>query len=699
MKNKTNPSDPAGLACADTSKSTTPEARESAIKPSRQNAIPVRKNVGDGRFEERALAGCETPFREICACCRDAILITDGDGCLSYWNRAAELMFGFSFDEAAGKVIHRLLAPRRYHRLYQKSFAQFRLDGKGPAAGRSRELVAQRKDGKEFPVELSLSAAELGGDWRAVVIVRDVSGRVELERALLDREQLFRTVVETVPDVLYRATLPENVVTYVSPSVGDLLGYSAEAFLNDKTLWLRLLHDDDRARVQAEIDAAIRDKATKIIQEYRMWHKNRRDLLWLQNRLTLIRGPRGVATAVVGSLHDITELKRIHADLEKVSRIRRTLSCCNSALVHASEESELPQTMCRIIVDVGGYNGAWVGYARHDKAKTLQVMAQAGFPAEALQSLKPTWMARGFGTSPSAKAIRTGKRQIVQHAQTIAGDDSTNDWCSALIRLGIGSLVAIPLRDGGKIRGNLTIYSAETHAFDRQEVELLQELADDLSFGIMTLKARDERRKALEERQRHLSKLRQTLEATIQAIAATVEMRDPYTAGHERRVAELATAIAREMALPEHCIDGIRVGATVHDLGKIQVPAELLSNPRRLSAIEFELIKTHPQMGYNILKDIDFPWPVAQMVLQHHERLDGSGYPNGLRGRKILLEARILAVADIVEAIASHRPYRPGLGVQTALDEIVAGRGKQYDADVVDACLRLFRDKNYALQE
>jgi len=194
-----------------------------------------------------------------------------------------------------------------------------------------------------------------------------------------------------------------------------------------------------------------------------------------------------------------------------------------------------------------------------------------------------------------------------------------------------------------------------------------------------------------------MEKLRKTMGGIIQVIASTVETRDPYTAGHQRRVANLARAIATEMGLSEEQIDGIRMAGVVHDLGKISVPAEILSKPGELTEIEFSLIKSHPQVGYDILKEIDFPWPVAQIVLQHHERMDGSGYPNGLKGEEILLEARILGVADVVEAMASHRPYRPALGIDTALEEISNNRGTLYDPEVVDACLRLFTEKGFKL--
>jgi putative nucleotidyltransferase with HDIG domain len=186
------------------------------------------------------------------------------------------------------------------------------------------------------------------------------------------------------------------------------------------------------------------------------------------------------------------------------------------------------------------------------------------------------------------------------------------------------------------------------------------------------------------------------LEDTVRAIATLVEIRDPYTAGHQVRVAELAVAIAKQMGLPDEQVHAIHIAGVLHDLGKIQIPAEILSKPGKIADIEYSLIKIHSQAGYDILKGIDFPWPIAQMVLQHHERLDGSGYPQGLKGDQIILGARILSVADVVEAMSSHRPYRAGLGVEVALAEISTQRGSHFDPQVVDACLALFHEQHYA---
>jgi len=185
------------------------------------------------------------------------------------------------------------------------------------------------------------------------------------------------------------------------------------------------------------------------------------------------------------------------------------------------------------------------------------------------------------------------------------------------------------------------------------------------------------------------------MEGAINTIAKIVETKDPYTSGHQQRVSKLAETIARKMKLPQEKIEGIRISSLVHDVGKISVPAEILNKPIKLTEIEFNLIKDHSQAGYDILKSIKFPWPIEKIVLQHHERLDGSGYPRGLKGEDIIIEARIIGVADVVEAMSSHRPYRPALGVDAALEEISKNKGILYDPEAVDICIKLVREKGF----
>jgi HD-GYP domain-containing protein (c-di-GMP phosphodiesterase class II) len=208
-----------------------------------------------------------------------------------------------------------------------------------------------------------------------------------------------------------------------------------------------------------------------------------------------------------------------------------------------------------------------------------------------------------------------------------------------------------------------------------------------------------ERRKAEQRIKKYVGRLESAMVGTVEAISRMVDLRDPYTSGHERRVAEIAGEIGRSLGLEEQRVRGLQIAGRLHDIGKISVPAEILSKPTRLTSMEYEIVKLHACHGHEILEGVEFPWPIAEIAHQHHERLDGSGYPHGLKGDSIIPEARILAVADVIEAMSSHRPYRASLGIAPALAEIERGAGKLYDGDVANAALRLFRVKGYRLQD
>jgi HD-GYP domain-containing protein (c-di-GMP phosphodiesterase class II) len=401
-------------------------------------------------------------------------------------------------------------------------------------------------------------------------------------------------------------------------------------------------------------------------------------------------------TVFVGSVHE--PFRRVVAaenSLRHANRALKTLSAGNKTLIRARDETTLLNDMCRAAVEEGGYLLAWVGFAQKEGEKRIQLMASYAVQPGYVESLQLSWQDDTLGNGPAGSSIRSRQTHI---CQDIATDPLFAPWREQALRYGYRSCIAIPLYDNDSAFGTMTLYAATPHAFTDDEVALLSEMGDDLSFGILSLRMRSERDRALTEQQHYLDRLQEGLQDTVQAIAATVEMRDPYTAGHQRRVADLAAGIAGEMGLPHEQIYAIHLAGIVHDLGKIAIPAEILSKPAQLNEIEYNFIKTHSKVGYDILKDINFPWPVAQMVLQHHERMDGSGYPQGLTGNAILLEARILAVADVVEAMASHRPYRAGLGMEPALEEISGKRGTLYDAAVVDATLRLIRERGYQLQ-
>jgi putative two-component system response regulator len=222
------------------------------------------------------------------------------------------------------------------------------------------------------------------------------------------------------------------------------------------------------------------------------------------------------------------------------------------------------------------------------------------------------------------------------------------------------------------------------------------------AYEVMESKVEERTRElfaAREEQYRAAENLKRSLVQTIEAMGLALEKRDPYTAGHQKAVSHIAVSIAHRLGLPEQQIDGLRLGSLVHDIGKIYVPAEILNRPGALSDAEMNLIRSHPEVGYEIIKGVEFPWPVAEMILQHHERLDGSGYPRGLKGEEILLEAQIMAIADVVEAMSSHRPYRAALGIEAAQEELRCHRGKLYDPDIVDAVLAILAEGNYQFDQ
>ncbi len=244
-----------------------------------------------------------------------------------------------------------------------------------------------------------------------------------------------------------------------------------------------------------------------------------------------------------------------------------------------------------------------------------------------------------------------------------------------------------------RIEKELRLARIEIDHFVDKRTEELARANDELHGKVL------ETRRSEDYLQSTLDRLERSLEGTFRAMSMTLEMRDPYMAGHQHRVSGLAVAIAREMNLPCEMIEGLRFAGIIHDIGKISAPAEIMTKPCRLTKSEFQLVKDHPRVGYEMIKDIAFPWPVAHIILQHHERLDGSGYPEGLAGDAILQEARILAVADVVEAVCSLRPYRPALGIEKGLEEIRKGRGFRYDSRVVDACIKLFREGRFTFRK
>jgi len=570
-----------------------------------------------------------------------------------------------------------------------------------------RAVVAQAiedlKTGIPFKIEYRVKNA--GGDWRWLFdrsigvrdedgdlivegLAMDITERKMAQDALAQKERYYRKLIEGGSEAFFVIDR-DGTLLYRSESgremsgreTSDVIGRSITDFVAAESLSL----------VRHAIAEALAkpDQVTRV--ELKLLRKDGTQIEAEALARNFLDDPDIAGIGI--TVRDISERKRAKQELRQLNRALRTLSTCNEALVRAKNETELLEAICRLVVDTGGYRMAWVGFPEQDAAKSVRPVAHYGHDEGYLAAANISWADGERGHGPTGTAIRTGAVQI---NRSFRSDTALAPWREAALGRGYQSSIALPLKSPAGILGVLTLYAEELDAFTEVEVVLLQELAEDLAFGIETFRTRAERDRIAYEQLHHTEILRQSLEDSIKAIADTVEMRDPYTAGHQRRVGQLAASIARELGLSEDAIRGIELAASIHDLGKISVPAEILSKPGKLSAIEFMLIKSHSQAGFDILKDINFPWPIATMVLQHHERLDGSGYPQGLKGEQIPLESRILAVADVVEAMASHRPYRAALGIDPALKEIERGRGTSFDAAVVDACTRVFSEKRFS---
>jgi len=394
-------------------------------------------------------------------------------------------------------------------------------------------------------------------------------------------------------------------------------------------------------------------------------------------------------SAAISLVRNISKRKQAELELQHSNRALATLSMVNHELVHAINEKALLQSICAVIVEQCGYRMAWVGYVQNDAIRSIKIMAENGCEEGYLKRAGIVWADTTRGRGPAGKAARSGQTQI---SQNILTDESMLPWRVEAATCGYGSSICLPLSRDGHVFGVLSIYSEKADAFTQKKGPLLEQMADDLAFGVQTLRTRQERDRAVKQDREHLNQLQASLHEMVAAVSKMVEVRDPYTAGHQMRVAELAVAIGTRQGLDKNKLEGIRMGGIIHDIGKIHVPMEILSKPGRLSEVEYLIIREHPEIGHEILKGIHFTWPVADIAYQHHERMDGSGYPQGLQGEEICLEARIIAVADVVESMHSSRPYRPGLGPVKALDEIRKNRSILYDTHVVDACLALFAE-------
>jgi putative nucleotidyltransferase with HDIG domain len=384
----------------------------------------------------------------------------------------------------------------------------------------------------------------------------------------------------------------------------------------------------------------------------------------------------------------------LREEMEKRGWALSAFSEAAATLARADSTDLLIQEVCSAITTQGPYVLSWVGHAEDDALKTVKVVGAAGPAIGYIKDIVVSWSEDALtGKGPAGNCIRTNKPSIVADGET---DPGFVFWRDRAREFGIRSAIGCPIPDGviGAPYGTLLVYSKVPNAFGDAEIQLFQSLANEIGFGLRSIERQHKLDDQIHEKELTQERLASSLRATIEAMSKTMEWRDPYTAGHQKRVAMISMAIGRQLGWNDERIQTIYMAAMVHDIGKMAVPSEILTKPSRLTDLEMQMVQGHVEAGYQILKDIPFPWPIAEMVHQHHERLDGSGYPNKLVGDQICEEARVLAVADTLEAMATHRPYRPAKGLVAALEEIKVESGTKLDPRVVGAALRLLDHGN-----
>ncbi len=375
---------------------------------------------------------------------------------------------------------------------------------------------------------------------------------------------------------------------------------------------------------------------------------------------------------------------------------RWALSAYAAAAVALSEQHSarnLYEAICEAIVTEPTYELAWVGIAEQGQGQPIRVVARAGRGKGILDGLSLSWSEDDpSGQGPAPVAIRTEHLQTIQDLRE---SRVLSPWVARAREFGIRSTISIPFEVDKGEEGALVVCASKPRAFEADAPDVFTHLTEQLSHGIRAIEQREllerERQNVIEAERR----IAEAMSLMMKPMSLAMELRDSYTAGHQNRVAEIAVAIASEMGWSSERLTGLRLAGQVHDIGKMCIPAEILTKPGRLSSAERALLNEHSENGFNILKDIPFPWPIAKTVLQHHEKLDGSGYPHGLTADQILPEAKILVVADMFEAMVAYRPYRPAIAMESVLTELEAQSGIQLDAESVRICVSLCRQGRF----
>ena len=538
---------------------------------------------------------------------------------------------------------------------------------------KNEELKLIMKDGIPFIGSVSAVAVK---DEKSEIkyydgIIEDVSDRKLAERDLKESEQKYRTLTESILDAILILDF-QGKILFANQSLINMLGFK-EPGEEIGTNVFDFVTPEYKEEVKKDLQKVYEGRG-RLLAQYKVRTKDCKEFLVEAKgqRITFENKP---ADLVV--FRDITDRKR-------GEEIQLVLFKISNAVNTTKDLSELFASIRKNLGTIVNTENFYIAlYNDEDYTISLPYFVDgSGAYPEPPTAVPP-------GRSFTAYVIRSGKPLFItdEEAQELINKGEI-EIMGTRSKIWLG----VPLKIGNEVIGALVVQSyTDPNLYDEKDLEILKFVSGQVAIAI-------ERKRSQDELQNSFAKLEKIVEGTVNALASATEKRDPYTAGHQQRVTVLACAIAKEMKLSEEQIEGIRVAGILHDIGKIYVAAEILNKPIKLSDIEMSLVRTHAQVGYDILKTVEFVFPVAQVVLQHHERLNGSGYPQGFKGEEILLESKILGVSDVVEAMCSHRPYRPAHGTDKALAEIIEQRGILYDPAVVDTCVKLFREGKFKFE-
>ena len=508
--------------------------------------------------------------------------------------------------------------------------------------------------------------------------------RKSAQEAFKNKPEFASAVLDAMGALVLVRDAQGRIVTF-NRVCQQVMGYSLDE-VRGRRVWDMLLTATDSEKVKGVFNDIVAGNFPSACEHHWVTKDKRRLLIAWTN--TAMVSEDGSVEYVISTGTDVTELKQAEGAVARRNAVLHAIRNVNETITRERDPVRLVQKCCNNLIGTRGCNSAWIALV--DPDGELATVAQASLDETSCCALE--MLRQGKMPPCGRQALRQTDVQLVPPAGTLCSDCPRQGPRSDKTAMLIG------LKHEEREFGLMAVSLSADLASDSVEQSLMTRVAADIAFALDKADGEKNRKRAEKELQQSVGKLGRVLDQTVGGLAAALEQRDPYTAGHQERVARLACAIAQDMKLPKDQITGLRMAAAIHDVGKIHVPAEILAKITLLSDPEYAIIKSHPQIGYDVLKNIEFPWPVADIVLQHHERINGSAYPSGLPLEDLLVEARIVAVADVVEAMASHRPYHPALGIDAALSEISDHRGILYDPYVADVCLELFEEKGFVLE-